>query len=185
MKVVVVGAPTYFARRRPPRTPDARPPQLHSISPSGGLRIRVATRAGRQIATDFARWPGHCERYGFGGSRSRRRVGNCVHDRSSRRPFPALGAAGACAGRLVALLCRPISLLSRPPASAGGAARPYRHAPQRPRGGAGRRLARDPLSGRVNAIGAAAGAGPRGADAPGAWATHECLSVPNQIRSDC
>jgi DNA-binding transcriptional LysR family regulator len=87
MKVAVVGAP-----------------QLRSISPGGGVRVRVAIRAGRQIATNFAGWPSHGQRYRFGGSRSRRRIGNCVYDRSSRRPVPALGAAGTRAGRLVALL---------------------------------------------------------------------------------
>jgi DNA-binding transcriptional LysR family regulator len=98
MRVAVVGAPTYFARRRPPRTPDDL--AHHSCVQyrrAAGSRVRVAIRAGRQIATDFAGRPGHGQRYGFGGSRSNRRFGNCVHDRSSRRTRScARGSWNAC-----------------------------------------------------------------------------------------
>jgi DNA-binding transcriptional LysR family regulator len=79
MRVTVVGAPVYFARRRPPRTPDdlAR----HSCVQYRLVRrrrVRLGVRAGRQVTADIGGWPGHRQRSPSGNARGCRWVGNRV-----------------------------------------------------------------------------------------------------------
>jgi DNA-binding transcriptional LysR family regulator len=99
MRVVVVGAPAYFARRRPPRTPD-------DLARHSCVQYRRAPDGAMfewPLERDGIGWrPDHRQRHRLGGSRGRRRVGNYVYGRICRRPVPALGAAGSRAGGLVA-----------------------------------------------------------------------------------
>src|ERR1700738_892709 len=56
MKIAVVGARTYFARRRPPRTPDdlARHSCIqYRMQADGDVLMWLAVRAQPQIAADF------------------------------------------------------------------------------------------------------------------------------------
>ena len=73
-----------------------------------------------------------------------------VRGRAVADPFLRSGAAGSRAGELHALLREVLSLLSRPSASAGRAARPHRHAPHRPRVATGQGLLEH--GGRLKAI---------------------------------
>jgi DNA-binding transcriptional LysR family regulator len=143
MKIVVVGAPTYFARRRSPRSPS----QLCAI-PSGGRRrrTRVAFRADRQIAPRWGGWAGDRQRCGSGCSRGGRRAWHRIYTRSSGRAVPALGPACPRTGRLDAIVRGNVSLLSREPTSPGYVARPHRHDPHDPRLGAGQAFPPNPFT---------------------------------------
>jgi DNA-binding transcriptional LysR family regulator len=152
LRVAMVGAPAYFGRRRPPRTPDdlaAHSCVQYRLAGDGAVFEWVFERGGksRRISVDgrvIVNDPDLAMRAAVDG------LGNRVHGRSARRPVPALGAAASRAGGLVTLLRGALPLLSRPPASAGRAARLHRHAPHRVRVGTSQRLAREPLRGRVN-----------------------------------
>jgi len=134
MKVAVVGAPAYFARRPPPRTPD-------DLAQHNCIQFR---RVGD--GTVFA-WP-------FERNRQSRRVsvdGRVMVDdpdlavraavdglgiaytiEALAEPFFALGAAGPGAGGLVADLRRTVPVLSRAPPGSSRVARPHRHDPLHP-----------------------------------------------------
>jgi DNA-binding transcriptional LysR family regulator len=147
MKVAVVGAPSYFARRRPPRTPDDL--------------VRHSCVQYRQLADgDVLVWP-------FERNRKSRRIsvdgrvmvnnpdlavrggrwaGDRVHHQSLRGTVPALGTVGPCAGRLVAIGRGTVPLLSWAPAGPRRSTRAHRHDPH-VKLEAGQRFARDPVRG--------------------------------------
>ncbi|MEI9985668.1 MAG: LysR substrate-binding domain-containing protein [Aliidongia sp.] len=147
MKVAVVGAPAYFARKRPPRTPDdlARHSCVqYRMAADGAVREWSFNRNGRvqnlpvegRVIVNYA-------------------------DMALRAAVDGLGIAYTLeamaelflrSGQLIRVLegLLPIRrgtlpLLSRPPASPGGTTRPHRHDPRDPRLGQGRSIAQESL----------------------------------------
>ena len=150
MKVAVVGAPAYFARRRPPRTPDdlSRHSCVQYRRPSDGTefewpferqgkRRRISVNG--QVMVNSADLAIRAAADGLGMAYTVEALGRAV---------PALGPAGSRAGGLVALPQRALPLLSRPAASPRRAQSPHRHDSDGPRLGAGEALAREPFHGR-------------------------------------
>ncbi len=147
LKVAVVGAPSYFARRHEPRTPDdlAR----HSCveyrrGADGAVFGWPFERNGksRRISVDgrvMVNVPDLAVRAAVDG------LGHRLYGRSSRRTLPALRAAGPRARGLVAVIRGALPLLSEPPPSSGRAARPHRHDPCRPWRGVGEGLGRESI----------------------------------------
>ena len=160
MKFVVVGAPTYFARRRAaPHAGRSRPPQLRAISAAGdgdvftwpferNRKSRRIAVVGRVMVNDSR------SRRSRGGRRARHRL--TIEARG--RAVPALGPAGPRAGRLVAVVRGTIPLLSWAPAGPGRAARLHRHDPHHPQHGAAQELIPEPVRRRLSAAGFFAGA---------------------------
>ena len=164
MRVAVVGAPAYFARQRSPRVPD-------------DLALYSCVQYRRAADGAMFEWPferdGKSERISVDG----RIIVNDT-DLAVRAAVDGLGIAYTIeavadpflrSGQLVRVLedWSPafdglFLYYPGPPASAGRAARPDRHAPQRPRVGTGQRLARESLRGRVNALRIAVAVRPRG-----------------------
>ena len=121
MKVAVVGAPNYFARRRPPRTPDdlARHScvQYRLAADGDVLRGRSSGTANtRRISVDGQVMVNDPD---LARSRGGRRARHRIHGRGSGRTVPALGTAGPGAGGLVAVVRRTVPLLSWAPAGPG------------------------------------------------------------------
>src|SRR6202035_368027 len=77
-------------------------------------------------------WTGDGQRSRSGSSRGSRRAGDRIHPRSFGRAVLAFRTVGPRAGRLVAIVRRTISLLSRTPAGPGHVARLHRHDPRGP-----------------------------------------------------
>ena len=145
-KIVVVGAPTYFAKRRPPRTPD-------DLAGHSCVQYRMATDG-----TVFA-WP-------FERNRKSQRIsvdGRVMvndPDLAVRAAVDGLGIAytlealaepsqfgtvGPRTGRLVAVVRRIVPLLSGASAGSGHVARPHRHDPHGRRFGTGQAFNPEPI----------------------------------------
>ena len=158
MKVVVVGAPSYFARRPPPRTPDdlarhscveyRRGPDVFTWPFERNRKTRRIAVAGRVMVNT----PDLAVRAAVDGH------GYRLHDRSAGRAVPAFGPAGARAGRLVAVVRGAVPLLLRPPPGPGRVARLHRHDPHHPQHGAAQELIPEPVRRRLSAAGFFAGA---------------------------
>ena len=146
MRVAVVGAPTYFARRRPPRTPD----DLASIAAFNIAGRRDPCSSGHssewQIAAGRAGRPGN-------GQRPDLAVRAAVDGLGIAYTIEALADPFLRTGQLVRVLQDwspfsrgSLSLLSRPPAGAGRATRPDRHAPRHPAVGPAKGLIEVPFA---------------------------------------
>jgi DNA-binding transcriptional LysR family regulator len=113
MKIAVVGAPTYFAKRRPPRTPD-------DLARHSCIQYRRACNS---------------QRCRFSDSRGGRRARDRVYGRSRGRALPAFRAIDTRARRLVAVVRGIVPLLSRAATGPGYVTRVHRHDPHGARPG--------------------------------------------------
>ena len=129
LKVAVVGAPSYFARRSRPLTPDdlvhhscvqyrrdADGVVLEWPFERNGKSRKISVK-GQVMVND----PDLAVRTAVDG------LGIAYIDRSSGRTVPALRTAGPRAGGLDANLRGTLSALSESPAGSGRSARPYRY----------------------------------------------------------
>jgi DNA-binding transcriptional LysR family regulator len=121
LKVAVVGAPAYFARHGRPRVP-------------ADLARHSCVRYRRPDGTAFE-WL-----FERNGRSQKLQVG---------RAIPALGSAGAGAGRLVAVVRGIVPVLSRPPPGSRRPARADRSGLPRHRRGRARRVGSEPVHGRL------------------------------------
>ena len=126
MKVAVVGAPSYFARRPAPRAPEDVA-QHNCIQYRPGPPLQVGIRMQWQGTSDFRGWSGNCQRRRFRRARGRRWFGPRVRAGSTGRAVPALGAADARVGELVPSDQGTFSALSGSPADPGCIACAHRY----------------------------------------------------------
>lgn len=129
MKIAVVGAPTYFAGRRPPRTPD-------DLASHSCIQYRLGAK-GPVFKWQFerkAKSPPACPRRPIDGehprprhSRRARRHRACVPSRGSGRAVCAHRPTGARVGGRLGGGGKSVSILSRTPAGPDRIASVHRH----------------------------------------------------------